>query len=132
MPSDKWRVIASGSIEYPVQQTGSQLWLLSARSGLCPLFRQTLEPGVRHSVRQASAASHVLWAAVAELHPFADRALQFAHSDPHILALSATQPVYFVPILAGGPQINRNGNLLYSSGCDPQITVWCTSALSLP
>src|SRR3546814_13941497 len=67
MPSDKWRVIASGSIEYPVQQTGSQLWLLSARSGLCPLFRQTLEPGVRHSVRQASAASHVLWAAVAEL-----------------------------------------------------------------
>src|SRR3546814_16109216 len=89
MPSDKWRVIASGSIEYPVQQTGSQLWLLSARSGLCPLFRQTLEPGVRHSVRPASAASHVLWAAVADLHPFADRALALAHSDPHILAIPA-------------------------------------------
>src|SRR3546814_4945414 len=86
MPSDKWRVIASGSIEYPVQQTGSQLWLLSARSGLCPLFRQTLEPGVRHSVRQASAASHVLWAAVAELHPFADRALR---SEEHTSELQS-------------------------------------------
>src|SRR3546814_1589358 len=93
MPSDKWRVIASGSIEYPVQQTGSQLWLLSARSGLCPLFRQPLEPGVRPSVRQASAASHVLWAAVAELHPFADRALALSHSDQHILSLSDPKPV---------------------------------------
>src|SRR3546814_6717253 len=96
MPSDKWRVIASGSIEYPVQQTGSQLWLLSARSGLCPLFRQTLEPGVRHSVRQASAASHVLWAAVAELHPFADRALEFAHrSEEHTSELQSLMRISY-------------------------------------